>query len=111
MDSDLVALKSSDDILYNPTTRATVMAMQYRGDGIPNGFMMSKPGSPFLKSCMQHYKEITDKKDEKIWDRLSTTRPYLMHQDKDPDLTVLDRNSWFYPLSAEKEGDATLKML
>lgn len=110
IDSDLVALKSSDDVLYNPTTRATVMAMQHRGAGIPNGFMMSKPGSPFLKRWMQHYREIEDK-DEKIWDRLSTTRPYTMHQDKDPDLTVLDGNSWFYPLSAEKEGDATLKML
>lgn len=111
MDSDLVALKSSDDIIYNPTTRATVMALQHRGEGVPNGLIMSKPGSPFLKRWLQGYRDLKDNKDKQKWDSLSTTRPFTMHIDKDPDLTVLDGQSWFYPLSAEKEGDSTLKTL
>jgi len=49
LDNDLVALKSSDDVIYNNSTRATVMALQYRGDGLPNGFIMSRPRSPFLR--------------------------------------------------------------
>ena len=108
MDSDLVALKSSDDILNDYATRSTVMALQYRGDGIPNGLIMSKAGSPFLLRWMRQYREV---KDRDNWDALSTSRPHLMSHDKDPDLTVLDGHTWFYPLSAEKNGDATLKML
>ena len=108
MDTDLVALKSIADVLYNPTTRATVMAMQYRGEALPNGFIMSKPGSPFLKKWIQHYGDVKIKKN---WHELATTTPYSMYLDRDPDLTVLDRNSWFYPLSAEEDGDATLKAL
>ena len=108
MDTDLVSLRSSDDIIYGPTTRATVMAAQHRGEGLPNGLIMSKPGSPFLKRWMQHYGEA---KRNGNWDELSTIRPYLMHQAKDPDLTVLEGHTWFYPLSAEKDGDTPLKTL
>lgn len=109
MDNDLVALKSLDDVINNPATRSTVMALQHHGGGIPNGFIMSKPGSPFLKRWLKYYQETRYAKDEKIWDRLSTTRPYTMYQDKDPDLTVLSGKSWFYPLSAEAEVQAPLK--
>jgi len=69
---------------------------------------MSKPGSPFLKKWMQHYKDVKAKKNR---DDLAKKTPYLMHNDRDPDLTVLDGYSWFYSLSAEMEGDAPLKTL
>ena len=108
MDTDLVALKSLDDVIYSPTTRATVTAIQYRGDALPNGFIMSKPGSPFLKRWIQRYQEAKAKGN---WNELATKIPYQMHLDNDPDLTVLGTQSWYYPLSAEKEGDAPLKTL
>jgi hypothetical protein len=108
MDSDLIPLKSSDDVIYDNSTRATVMAAQYRGDGLPNGFIMSKPTSPFLRRWIQQYRDVK-KKDN--WDELSATRPHAMWKDEDPDLTVLDGHAWFYPLSAERDGDATLKQL
>lgn len=84
------------------------MAQQYRGDGLPNGFTMSKPRSPFLKRWIQQYREIKTTGD---WDQLSAAQPYAMWKDKDPDLTVLDGNAWYYPLSAERDSDATLKQL
>jgi hypothetical protein len=108
LDSDLIALKSSDDIIYNNATRSTVMALQHKGDGIPNGMIMSKPRSPFIKRWIEQYKEI---KDHNVWDQLSTSRPHAMYTDMDPDLTVLDGQSWFYPLSSQSDGDTTLKML
>ena len=103
-----MAFKSLDDVLYNPTTRATVMAMQHRGEALPNGFIASKPGSPFLKKWIQRYGDVKIKKN---WHELAAKTPYSMYLDKDPDLTVLNTKSWFYPLSAEEDGDATLKAL
>lgn len=108
LDSDLIPLKSSDDVIYDNSTRATVMAQQYRGDDLPNGFIMSKPRSPFIKRWIQQYKEVEKRN---IWDQLSATRPYAMWMNKDPDLTVLDGHAWFYPLSADEDGDVTLKQL
>ena len=108
MDNDLIPLKSSDDVIYCNSTRATVMALQQQGDGMPNGMIMSKPRSPFLKRWIEQYKEIKQKDD---WDRLSTTLPHTMYTDKDPDLTALDGHSWFYPLSSQKNGDTSLKKL
>lgn len=84
------------------------MALQQQGDGIPNGMIMSKPRSPFLKRWIEQYKEIKQKDD---WDRLSTTLPHTMYTDMDPDLTALDGHSWFYPLSSQKNGDTSLKIL
>ena len=108
LDSDLVALKSSDDVIYSNSTRSTVMALQHKGDGIPNGLIMSKPRSPFIKRWIQQYKQI---KNQNVWDQLSTSRPHAMYTDMDPDLTVLDGHSWFYPLSSQSDGDTSLKML
>ena len=108
LDTDLVPLKSSDDVIYGNATRATVMARQFRGHGLPNGMIMSKPRSPFIKRLIQEYKDLEN---DKQWDELSATRPWQMWREQDPDLTVLDGHAWFYPLSAEKDGDATLKQL
>ena len=55
LDTDLVALKSLDEVIHNPTTRATVMAMQRLGEALPNSFIMSKTGSPFLQKWIQRY--------------------------------------------------------
>ena len=103
-----MALKSSDDILFNNSTRSTVMALQHKGEGLPNGLIMSKPRSPFIKRWIQQYKQV---KSENVWDQLSTSRPHAMYTDMDPDLTVLDGHAWFYPLSSQKDGDTSLKML
>ena len=108
LDSDLVALKSSDDVVYNNSTRSTVMALQHKGDGIPNGLIMSKPRSPFIERWIQQYKQI---KNRNLWDQLSTSRPHAVYTDMDPDLTVLDGHSWFSPLSSQSDGDTSLKML
>ncbi|KAF6232092.1 hypothetical protein HO173_009686 [Letharia columbiana] len=108
MDNDLVALKSSDGVINDPTSRSTVMAMQKGSDGIPNGMIMSKAGSPFLKRWMQRYGDVREKQN---WEDLSARTPYEMYQDKDPDLTVLDGHSWFYPLSYEDDSESALKSL
>lgn len=93
LDSDLVALKSSDDVVYNNSTRSTVMALQHKGDGIPNGLIMSKPRSPFIERWIQQYKQI---KNRNLWDQLSTSRPHAMYTDMDPGLTVLDGGSLLF---------------
>lgn len=84
MDNDLVALKSSDGVINDPTSRSTVMALQKGGDGIPNSMIMSKAGSPFLKRWMQRYGDVREKQN---WEDLSARTPYEMYQDKDPDLS------------------------
>ena len=84
------------------------MARQYQGNGLPNGMIMSKPRSPFLKRWIEQYKDIAKNNN---WEQLAAGRPFMMWREKDPDLTVLGKHAWFYPLSTEKDGDATLKQL
>ena len=53
MNNHLVALKSSDGAITDPTSRSTIMALPNKGAGLPSGMIMSKVGSPFLKRWMQ----------------------------------------------------------
>lgn len=107
LDSDLVALKSSDDMINDPTIRATVMASRYREEGLPIALIMSKAGSPFLKNWRGQYKAV---KVIENWEELSIKTPYFMLQDRNPDQPVLDGHSWFYKLSTKQNGEATIRM-
>ena len=105
LENDLIALKSSDDVIDAPATRATVMAKRINPEGVPNWMIMSKPESPFLRRWMEDYQE------EKEWNALATYMPLELYRDHDPDLTVLGGHSWFYPLASDPDGDNMLKRL
>ncbi|KAI9830359.1 MAG: hypothetical protein M1819_005740 [Sarea resinae] len=104
MDTNLVALRSSDPVLYAPNTRSTVMGLQPIG-GLCNALIMSKPHSPFLARWMSHYTDFEDRE----WDKTSVYLPYEMYKARDPDLTVLDDHAWFYPIWGQ--GDEPLKTM
>jgi len=59
MDYNIIALRSSDPIINDPTTKSAVMAEQDPG-GFGNAFFMAKQYSPFLKAWMQEYKRFND---------------------------------------------------
>jgi hypothetical protein len=104
MDTNLIAFRSSDSVIYNNATRSSVMALQNIG-GLCNALIMSKPKSPFLKRWMQNYTDF----DDKDWDKKSVYLPHKMHLAGEPDLTVLDDHAWFYPIWGQ--GDNPLKTM
>lgn len=62
MDNEMIALKSSDDIIYSPDTKSTVLPRQAiygQGKAVLNAMIMSKPGSPFLLRWMEKYRNST----------------------------------------------------
>jgi hypothetical protein len=93
MDTNLIALRSSDPVIFNASTRDTVMGKEW-GVVLCNAMIMSKPRSPFLKRWMKMYWTFT----ERSWNFHSGTLPYFMHVFGEPDLTVLDSHAWYYPL-------------
>ena len=97
MDTDMLALKSADELIYDNKTKATVLAKQNpRYDhSISNARIMSKAGSPFLQRWMEKYRDF----DPGEWDHTSCQVPLDMAEKGDPDLTVLDyRKGWMYPM-------------
>lgn len=117
LESDLVAIKSIDDILRGDNATSTVMARRLSPDGVPNWLIMSKPGGPFLKQWMQAYEgewdlswdESTWKDDS--WEKMAVETPTKLAEIGGQGLVILDGHSWFYPLAAESDGDAALKKL
>jgi hypothetical protein len=96
MDNDMIALKSSDDIIYSPDTKSTVLPRQAiygQGKAVLNAMIMSKPGSPFLLRWMEKYKEL----DPSEWDRTSCLVPAEMWNAGEPELTLLHDRTWVYP--------------
>lgn len=96
MDTDIVALKSSDDIIFDPRTRPTVMPLQsvYFGRKSINALIMSKPHSPFLARWMEHYKKFETGE----WDTVSCWKVAEMYDAGDPDLQLIDDKTWMYPM-------------
>ena len=105
LENDLIALKSSDEILNASNTRATVMAERINPPGVPNWLIMSEPRSPFMQRWMEEYLQNED------WGSLATQAPLRLYREHDPDLTVLGGHTWFYPLASDLDGDTTLKTL
>ena len=97
MDLDVMALKSSDDVIYAPKTKSVVMATQVINrpkKTVSNGMIMAKPGAPFLKRWMEKYKDFNPGGE---WDHTSGEVPTEMFAAGEPDLTLLDDYSWHYP--------------
>ena len=88
-----MALRSSDPVIYNSSTKATVMALE-GSSGICNAVIMTKPRAPFLRRWMEHYAGFRDSN----WSGLSVIKPFKMWKAGDPDITVLDDHAWFYPV-------------
>ena len=107
MESDLIALKSSDDILQNNSTRPTIMATRAAHETIPNWLIMSRAKAPFLKRMMVEYNKVWKAGG---WDKLALQSPSELAKD-DLDVTILDGHTWYYPLASEENGDVTLKKL
>ena len=96
MDNDMLALKPSDDIIYDPETKSTVLPRQSiygQGKAVLNAMIMSKPGSPFLLRWMEKYKQF----DPHEWDRTSCLVPAEMWDAGEPELTMLHDRAWVYP--------------
>lgn len=101
LDTDVVALKSSDDIIFDPRTRATVMSRQLSVAPLINAVIMSKPGSPFLHRWMEEYKNFNASE----WDHMTSWVPYDMFLAGESDLTLLDDHAWMYPKRHGKADD------
>ena len=94
-DNDVLALKSSDEIIYSNKTRSTVMPRQHvSANTVSNAMIMSKPHSPFLHRWMEKYKEFQPSE----WDHTSCTVPVEMWDAGEPDLTLLEEHAWMYPM-------------
>ena len=93
LDTDVLALKSSDDVIFDPRTRATVMSRQMSVAPVINAFIMSKPASPFLHRWMEAYKSFNTSE----WDYMTSFVPHDMFLAGEPDLTLLDDHAWMYP--------------
>lgn len=92
MDYNIVALKSSDPIIFNATTKSAVMAEQDSWS-FGNAWFMARAASPFLKAWMQEYKGFNDSK----WGDLSLGAPHRLYRAGGQDLTKLDYHTWYYP--------------
>ena len=103
LDTDVLPLKSADEIIFDPTTKATVLAQQNpRYDHVvSNAMIMSKPGSPFIRRWMERYKDF----DPSEWDATSCKAPLEMADGGDPDLTIVGyrHRSWMYPMSGGRD--------
>ena len=97
MDHDLMALKSSDDVINDPKTRSAVLTALHGGSEglIVNAMIMAKAQSPFLQRWMKNYKNF----DPGEWDHTSGRVPKQMYYAGDPDLTLLQPAAWLYPSS------------
>ena len=95
MDHDLMALKSSDDVIDDPKTRSAVLTGINGESGglIVNAMVMAKAQSPFLQRWMKRYKTF----DPREWDSTSGAVPKQMYYAGDPDLTLLQPVAWLYP--------------
>ncbi|KAI9755574.1 MAG: hypothetical protein M4579_004222 [Chaenotheca gracillima] len=93
LDYNLIALRSSDPVVFNTSTEATVLAREGKFR-LCNALIMSKPRAPFLKKWMEQYVNF----DDSDWLGLSVRRPWEMARDGAKNLTVLDPHAWFYPL-------------
>ena len=121
MDTDMVALRSSEEVLSNSASKSAIVASQdiameiepdtARGSaiydsqylpqdplldsGIGSGMVMAKPGAPFLRRWMDGYRNF----DNISWVKSSPNIPSSMIPSNDPDATVLAShpNGWFYP--------------
>lgn len=98
MDTNLIALRSWDPIIFNASTRNTVLGYEH-GTALCNAMIMSKPRAPFLRRWLRTYRIFLEW--PKLWNFQSGTLPWLMHVLGDRDLTVLDNHAWFYPLYGE----------
>lgn len=95
MDHDLIAFRSSDDVIDDPKTRSAVLA-RLNGDYgglVVNGMIMAKAQSPFIQRWMKKYENF----DPGEWDTTSGTVPKQMYYAGDPDLTLLHPSTWLYP--------------
>jgi len=92
MDYNLIALRSSDEVIYGAETKPTVMARQEPGS-ICNAFIMSKKHAPFLRRWMDQYRNFKDSD----WDGMSVKMPNKLAAQDQSDVTVLDQSAWFYP--------------
>ncbi|KAL2044100.1 hypothetical protein ABVK25_012476 [Lepraria finkii] len=119
LENDLVALKSSDDVIFgNDNTTSTVLARRLNPEGIPNWMIMSKPGSPFLRRWLERYEgKVAPGTGERVWEddmwkEMGFEVPTQLAMEENPGLAfVLDGHAWFYPLASEEEGDVPLKKL
>ncbi|KAI9883562.1 MAG: hypothetical protein M1823_004660 [Watsoniomyces obsoletus] len=93
MDTNLIALRSSDEVLMDADRRSTVMAVE-SGVGLCNALIMATPRAPFLRRWMEEYRTF----DDSFWNVHSVRLPYRLYAEGDPDITVLDRQAWFYPM-------------
>ena len=107
MENDLVALKSSDDILDDPETKSTVMAQRLDHDSIPNWLIMAKPKAPFIQHWMLEY---VNAHEEDGFQKLALITASQLAMERS-DITILDGHAWFYPLASNTDGDLTLKKL
>ena len=97
MDTDVLALKSSDDVIFSPATRSVVMPLQspILCRCVINAVVMAKPQAPFLRRWMDKYQSF----DSKQWDKMTSQVPMEMFDAGEPDLTILNERSWLYPQS------------
>lgn len=91
MDYNLIALRSSDPVIYNSSTNSTVMGREIAG--LCNAMIMSKPHSSFLREWMAAYVNFKDED----WMSLSVNKPWDIYTEGNKDLTVLPIENWFYP--------------
>lgn len=96
VDTDIVALKSSDDIIFHSRTKSTVMPLQsaHFGRKSINALIMSKSHSPFLARWMEKYKKF----EMGEWDHISCWAVTEMYDAGEPDLQLLDDKAWMYPM-------------
>ncbi|KAK3177040.1 hypothetical protein OEA41_008366 [Lepraria neglecta] len=101
----VLALKSSDDIIYSNKTRSTVMPRQHvSANTAANGVIMSKPHSPFLRRWIEKYKDFKPTE----WDHTSCTVLVEMWDAGEPDLTLLEEHAWMYPMVRHGGGRESL---
>lgn len=93
LDTDVLALKSSDDVIFDSHTKATVLSRQLSMAPVINAMIMSKPESPFLYRWMEAYQNFTVSE----WDQMTSFVPHDMFLAGEPDLTLLDDHAWMYP--------------
>jgi hypothetical protein len=91
MDYNLIALRSSDPVIFDGETNSTVMGKEIAG--LCNALIMSKAHSTFLREWMAAYVDFRDEE----WMSLSVNKPWAIYTEGNKDLTVLDITTWFFP--------------
>jgi GT2 family glycosyltransferase/mannosyltransferase OCH1-like enzyme len=99
LDMDTICLRSFSDLLCNDF----VMGTQPNSDntqlyGLCNAIILSSPNSNFGLKWLDSYRTFRSKGRDTYWDEHSVLKPLQLSEIYKNDITVLNSNSFFYPL-------------